>query len=137
MNKLTEEQVEVAVNWWADRVCQPEFHTQTPGENVKSIAMAESMAYLLTKPVNFDSKEKFIDELRKRITSSEFNPFSGLHVDYHPDRILSDAAIESGVELSNFPWKTGMYFGEDGSVKAKIGYGSELETLLEGEKEND
>jgi hypothetical protein len=48
----------------------------------------------------------------------------GLHVDYHPDRVLGDAADAAGINPSRFSIKTGMWINH-GFVSISEGYGAE------------
>lgn len=53
-------------------------------------------------------------------------------VDYHPDRVLSDAAQKAGVKLSmvTLPWKTCMWIKPD-RVTVRCGYGAATQVLWE------
>lgn len=133
MFTLTDEQINKAIEWWANRVCAPVFNGLTQQERQDpanaSYQLAEAFATMLTKPVQNDQREEFIVALKNELSSPEYNPHWGLHVDYAPCRELADAATLSGVPSSNFPWKTDMYFKDDGGVYAKTGYGAEYEKL--------
>jgi hypothetical protein len=126
--KLTEEQIEKAAQWWADRVCAPTFDGLSNEERKKptnrGYQMAELMAAILTEPVEADQREKFIAALKEELQSELYNPWQGLGVDYGPDSVLARAAEKAGVSTHNFPWKTHMGFDEDGTVKAACGYGA-------------
>lgn len=133
MFELTEEQIEKAIEWWADQVCAPEFDGLSDEErqdprNV-NYQTAEVMASMLVKPVDKDQRQKFKDALREGLQAPDFNPFWGLSVDYHPDRTLSRAAEKASISSNNFPWKTRMSFSEDGSVSASAGYGNPGQTI--------
>ena len=121
MYYLTNEQIEKAVNWWAEQIEQPTFDA---GADSPEMKLAETMAGMLVKPIDVECITKFKDELRSALKDKDYNPFRGLHVDYHPDLILFEAAKGAGINESNFPWKTNMYFKDDGSVSVSSGYGA-------------
>lgn len=58
-----------------------------------------------------------------------------ISVDYHPDRILSEAADIAGipVSISTFPWKTMMHVSV-GSVTVAHGYGAPFESIYSTER---
>ncbi len=126
MNYLTDEQIEKAVDWWAERIEQPTFDA---GADSPEMELAEIMASMLTKPIAEGCIEKFKNELRSTLKDKDFNPWHGLHTDYHPNLILFEAAQASGVNENNFPWKTNMYFKDDGSVQVSSGYGGEIHNI--------
>ncbi|MHA2220058.1 MAG: DUF3717 domain-containing protein [Candidatus Hodarchaeales archaeon] len=125
MYKLTDEQIEKAVNWWAERLQQPTFDA---GADSKEMAMAEVMANMLTTHATEEEIENFKIHLGNALRSDDYNPYHGLHVDYHPDRILSEVAEASNINPNNFPWKTSMWFDEE-TVKVSLGYGAKVEEL--------
>jgi len=127
MFKLTEEQIEKAVEWWADRVCAPVFSGLSATDRADPVndayQMAEMMATIAVKPVDDSKRQAFIDALKEELSSPDYNSWMGLGVDYGPDLVLARAAEKAGISISNFPWKTHMSFLEDGKVKAAMGYG--------------
>ncbi len=124
--RLTNEQIEKAVNWWAERVDQPTFDA---GADSPEMELAEVMANMLTTPVTENCIEKFKSELRNALKDKDYNPWQGLHTDYHPDLVLFEAAKVAGINANNFPWKTSMYFNDGGSVRVSLGYGAAPEDL--------
>ena len=124
--RLTDEQIEKAVNWWAERIEQPTFDA---GADSPEMKLAEAMATMLTSTVAEGCIEKFKNELCRALKDEDYNPWDGLHTDYGPDRTLSEVATASGVDTNNYPWKTNMYFEDDGSVRVSLGYGATLEDL--------
>lgn len=133
MSWLTEEQIDKAASWWADRVCSPRFDGLSDRERQdpanRSYQMAEIMAAMMTERVDDDKREAFIQALSDELRSDDYNPWVGLHVDYHPGPELARAASAAGISHHNFPWKTGLSFYEDGTVKAACGYGQPCEEL--------
>ena len=126
MNFLTDEQIEKAVNWWTERIKQPTFDA---GADSPEMKLAETMAQMLTSTVAEGSIDKFKNALRSALKNKDYYPFQGIHTDYHPDPILFEAAKDAGISSNNFPWKTSMYFRDDGSVQVSLGYGAALEDL--------
>jgi hypothetical protein len=126
--KLTTEQIEKAINWWADRVTTPTFDALSNDErkdhNNDGMIFAEILAYLLVKPIEKFAREKFIFALREELQKEDTRAIRGLFVDYGPDLILSEAAKSAGISENNFPWKTCMWF-RDGKVIVALGYRAE------------
>ena len=134
MFKLTDEQIEKAVNWWVNAIRQPTFDGLSDEERADpkndGYQMAEMMATLAVKPKTEEQMDAFKKALRDELLSSEYNPYHGLHVDYGPCVPLHNAAEKAGiVGGTTFPWKTNMYFRDDGSVRVSAGYRSPMEIL--------
>lgn len=131
--KLTEEQITRAASWWADQVCAPVFSGLNEEERKdpmnSAYQMAEILAATSVKPIYQEQRDKFILALSDELRNPDFYVRGGLYVDYDPDRILARAAKVAGIPTSNFPWKTGMSFYEDGTVKVATGYGAMYKTL--------
>lgn len=127
MFKLTEEQIEKAAEWWADRVCAPTFSGLSDEERKdpvnKAYQMAEVMTAMSVESITDDKRAGFIAALKEELRGSDYNSWQGLGVDYGPDRYLVKAAEKAGIPGGNFPWKTHMSFSEDGKVKVSLGYG--------------
>ena len=121
---LTEEQIEVAVNWWANVMKNPKFDN---GDDSQQGGMAGMLATMGKQEVSVDQTEKFKVELRKVLEGGEVGPW-GLSVDYHADQNLAKAMDAAGVPRGNAPWKTSMTF-RDGAVKVRYGYGAEQQQL--------
>lgn len=131
---LTQEQVEKAVNWWTDAIRQPKFDGLSEAERADpandSYQMAEIMATMAVKPKTEQQFENFKKALRSELLSAEYSPHRGLHVDYDPCIELHNAAEKAGFGAGiTFPWKTDMYFREDGTVKVSAGYRAPMESL--------
>jgi hypothetical protein len=103
MFELTDEQIDKAAMWWSNIITNPKFDG-------------------LSKEERKDSAEVFAEALKDELRNKEYNPYWGLSVDYHPCSELADAAKKAGVSGNNFPWKTSMWFKEDGSVSVAYGY---------------
>lgn len=133
MFKLTEEQIEKAAKWWADRICAPVFDGLSDAERKNPVnatyQFAEMFVSISVESVDNDRREQFMAAIKEELRDPEYNPWWGLGVDYHPDRYLANAAVEAGISTHNFPWKTHMSFTEDGEVKAKLGYGNPNEVV--------
>ena len=131
---LTQEQIEKAVDWWANAIRQPRFDGLSDTERADpandGYQMAEMMATLAVKPKTEEQMDAFKKALRDELLSSEYNPGRGLRVDYGPCIVLHNAAEKAGIGGGIiFPWKTDMYFRDDGSVRVSAGYGSPMERL--------
>jgi hypothetical protein len=120
---ITEEVARKAAEWWADRVCAPQFNGLSAKERAAGgnagYELAEVMASMLAGPVTASSRATFIEILTMRILKDQ--P-CGLWVDYHPDNILARVGEMTGIPSDNWPWKTGVSF-RDGGAWVKEGYG--------------
>ena len=117
--RLTEDQISKAAEWWADQVCAPTFDN---GDQSPAGAFTMALAMMNTEAVTDDRRQAFVDALSAKLHEVNAGSFFVLGVDYSPDPILADAAREAGVNPGNFPWKTTMWFYDDGSVKVSKGY---------------
>jgi hypothetical protein len=128
--KLTNEQIEKAVVWWADRVAKPTFRAlndeerKSPGND--GMKFAELLATMNVLPVTQEQRVKFMDALRAQLEiESMFGVLDYLSVDYGPCTVLSNAAKIAEISENNFPWKTNMWFNDDGTVTVSLGYQGE------------
>lgn len=133
IDKLTERQMDIAIEWWADRVCKPKFDGLTEQERQDpandAYKFAEGLALLLVEPVTDEQRERFKNALREEMQSSEFLSNPVLRIDYHPNQVLAKAAEQAGISENNFPWKTWMHFWNDGAVECATGYAAPVEVL--------
>ena len=127
---LTDDQVEKAVNWWADAISHPRFDNGDPSE-VGGITM--TLAIMATQPVSDEQKARFKESLEKRLRTGSLDYGMCFGVDYHPDGILADAMSEASIPESQAPWKTQMWF-RGGKVIVSYGYGAPRVTLEEEEE---
>lgn len=134
MYLLTDEQIEKAVNWWVGAIRKPKFDGLSNEERADpkndDYQMAEMMATLAVRPKTEQQLDAFKGALRDELLSSEYNPYHGLHVDYSPCIELHNAAEKAGIVGGmTFPWKTNMYFDDEGNVKVSAGYRAPMECL--------
>ena len=131
--RLTDAQVDAAVDWWAKALCQPKFDTlgetrHDPKADPKgAVSMAELMASSLHQAPSEEQMSAFRDALREQLLSGD----TYLSVDYWPSAALGNALEAAGIEvkMSSLPWKTHMNF-DRGGVTVSCGYGAPWETLL-------
>ena len=127
---LTAKQIEVAVQWWGERLKVPTFDM---GADSRGSMMAEMMATVYHKSESEDTVTMFKQALAKELKrTKERVEWLCVGVDYWPGKILSDALEAAGVEvgMTQLPWKTQMWF-QDGGVQVSLGYGGERQKLLE------
>lgn len=138
MNLVTKEQARKGGKWWAEAIVHPQFKTLSDQErsDASSIgaAMAEGLAGILAdkNPVTREEADRFA-EVFEKVLSETGHPYfhQGVSVDYGPDGVLAAIAEEAGIgnKLASFPWKTHMFFHDDGTVKVAHGYGAPFVTL--------
>ena len=100
---------DIAAKWWADKCDGYTIHDNGAYDPANALAM--TIADMLNKPVSKATKQSFIEHLSAKIQNElEKDGYNELYLDcdYRPCRILADAAIEVGIDLSNFPFKTSM-----------------------------
>lgn len=126
---LTDAQVTAAVEWWRKAIERPKFDN---GDDSPVGGMTMVMAMLASQPKPADQVTAFCDTLADRLKNDPSVARQGLHVDYHPEGALRDAAQAVGMktELTSFPWKTYMRFTGEGGVTVRAGYGAEAVELL-------
>jgi hypothetical protein len=129
---MDKEAAQKAAEWWADRVCAPTFDGLTPEERLRpenqAYQTAEMRASMLVKPITAEQRATFVTTLTNILMQADAERLYYIGVDYHPCRILADAASIAGIPETNFPWKTSMWF-KDGKLTVARGYGAQLETL--------
>lgn len=124
-----------AAEWWARQIADPTFRHTTAEEDRASSAdeflgavMVRTLAHTLadSHPVTAEQLVVFINALERIIVrdTREDGWHYGLHVDYHPDGSLSEAAKVADIDESRFPYKSHLWLHRDGSVTARLGYGA-------------
>lgn len=134
--KLTEEQADKAVKWWGNILAgNPKFQTLNPKERRnkanEGVALTEIMATVARKKIDVEKISVFESSLKKKLLADEYSPHHGLHTDYGPGTLLAHAAHTAGIEvnITTFPWKTNMWFNENGTVKVRYGYGADVREI--------
>lgn len=134
MWKLTDEQIEKAVDWWASAIVNPKFDGLSDEERADpqndGYQLAEIMTAASHKNPTSEQLEAFKESLQEQLeTLDEYAPRT-LGVDYGPCLILHEAAKAAGIERNSlFPWKTNMWFYDDGRVGVSAGYRAPTEYL--------
>ena len=127
---IPKEVAEVMAKWWGEKVSSKVIHDN--GDRSFSSSIAGALADSMATQITDETKKIFIDSLTEEIVSGE-KFVDCIGCDYHPDKILADAAIKAGIKEFNFPWKTYMYVGHDpcGSIIVTVreGYGSSPEDI--------
>ena len=119
--KLTPEQIDIAVGWWKDALTNPKYDSGESNSTASRLA-----ALLHAANVTHEKVEKFCVLLRDWLTersAADAAP-STLHVDYYPMFEFGDIARAAQIEGKCFPWKTTMYFHDNGLVSVRCGYGA-------------
>lgn len=118
MGKSIREIAKLAATWWGEAVSNPKFDN---GDNGSSTVLVKLLASANTNYINTEKKEKFIYQLSKDIENTLAKEQKVvLSVDYHPCKLLYDAAIYADIPNSNFPWKTIMWITKN---KVSVCYG--------------
>jgi hypothetical protein len=118
--------------WWASTLRKPEFENGgTDPANMFTKVMARMMSD--DNPQNEGALEVFAGKLAKNVNEAlkhESDYGVTLSVDYHPDMMLSDAAVEANLSINEFgwPWKTCMRITRN-HVTVSAGYQADWETI--------
>lgn len=120
--KLTHEQVEKLVNFWSEKIRSPVFNGLSNEERKDPQNDAYQMGEDLARSfVQFISDEQL--EVFKKTLTNELQDLEqwqvALWVDYHPTELLVKVAEQSGIPLTNFPWKTHTSINVDGEIKVQ------------------
>lgn len=126
---MTKEQaIRTAANWWAEKLKERQPHSN--GDNSPASVLACLLADLRTDEVTEEKLKLFKAALEREIqehTTRYPGCMISLHSDYGPGMMLFEAAVEAGIPLINFPFKTSLFItenGDDFAVKVFDGYGS-------------
>lgn len=128
------EQIKIAVEWWAEQLKDPTFKTlsdqERRAEPLQPAAFSEVMAERSAKrhPVTAGQLETFKTALAGSIEADDLRGWV-LSVGYSPGRVLAEAATTAGIDNSRFPIKTIMWL-HNGGVRVSLGYGTSPEQLL-------
>lgn len=124
--QLTEKQIKLAVNWWANVIQHPKFDAGAGTD--PRMKMKEHQAML--NAVDISQEDVNIFKLRLTNLLANFNDNNYLSVDYKPCSLLAGALQETNIPASNFPWKTNMWF-DGGNVSVSYGYCADTVILEE------
>jgi hypothetical protein len=139
-------EAQVGAKWWADQLRSgftpnngsvEEEGTianlsQTDPAVRELFAMARVNDEAALTPEKVDAFEAALVANIEALLIEDEGPYhSTFGVDYHPDKILSDALATAEIEesMTTLPWKTDMWVLR-GSVKVSAGYGAEYVELL-------
>jgi hypothetical protein len=135
-----EREAKAAAQWWADTLRQPQAPIQeqmgaeddSPMRSGAGVLMG-IMAQSLDRVNDDTAIDRFAAELETDLLANQMKYMGGygFGTDYHPDRVLVDAAKRAGIKvgMTTFPWKTIMWISP-GSVTVSAGYGAQSVEIL-------
>lgn len=120
-----------ATEWWVDKISHPTSFDN--GSNSRDGEMASLFAIMLASKSRANLRDDQIDNFRNVLKESiqkeiESHGVCSLTVDYGPEGVLGQVAVDTNVDGSLFPWKTHMSVTKD-EVKVSEGYGKEYKTI--------
>lgn len=128
---ISDEALAAAAEWWAKAIDRPKFDNGGTDEaNMLSRMLMTIQAQPVTEAQLDTFKTRLIELLREKSPVESLRPDLCLHVDYHADQVLCDAADAAGIQHENFPWKTVMWIDADGGGKVTVRHGYGAETQL-------
>lgn len=139
-------EAQVAAKWWADKLRTGFVPDNGSAEEEGTVAnlketnpLASSIFSLAREadeaqltPEKIDAFEEALAEGIEDLIGKAYGDYgSTFGVDYHPDRILSDALAEAEIHesMTTLPWKTTMRV-LPGSVKVGDGYGAAFQEIF-------
>ena len=138
---MTGEQIDAAVDWWANRLRDKKFsglsaEERTNGEN-SGYQMAEMLAGGMAREEAADISDEQIKLFKIALGHlildrlSNGNGFVCLSVDYGPDMNLAKCLESANLPVSStiLPWKTTMWLSEERGVQLGYGYGAEAKKI--------
>lgn len=126
--------IKTAAKWWTDKLRERAPHDN--GDNSRSNQLAMILADMLTTPMSEDQLNRFRKALEEGIDQNlkKYGDAYGgsMGCDYGPCNLLREAAVQAGINLNNFPYKTHMHIkksGDDYTVLASDGYAQPFEKV--------
>lgn len=126
------EAVEKCVNWWIEKSFNT-FPNQDNGDDTPNGGISFALMNMRSDSARKTATPKAIEKFKTKLTELLMNAKSKYDrecdVDYHPNRILSDACEFAGIDSGCLPCKTFTVIENDFTVTAKYQYGGEFEKL--------
>lgn len=125
--------IKTAAKWWTDKLRQRAPHDN--GDNSRNSAFAMILADMLTTPMSEEQLihfQKALEGVIDHELKENREHRAGLFCDYGPDQDLCDAAMQAGINVNNFPYKTGMFIEKNGNsytVLVSDGYAQPYERI--------
>lgn len=122
--------VTVAVDWWANAVCNPKFDNGDDSQVGETMAMMAMLLGNSGEQLSQESISTFKKCLGEAIMQDleKFHKEICLEVDYNPCIALAEAAQVAGISKNKFPWKTRMWVSNT-EVIVRTGYETKYKTL--------
>ena len=132
------ESVQVAIEWWVNKISHPKMFSNGDESDINQFAafLASMFAYKMSRELTLEQIEIFKESLDEKISSEIVDKgFCVLRTDYEPQDVLAQAAASAGIDSALFPWKTYMNVTEN-SVKVRSAYGADSETIFSSKEKN-
>jgi hypothetical protein len=135
--EMNQEMANAAAKWWADKL-RNGCHFDN-GDSSETGAVSMLLGLMLADTLAEKRTPEQVDAFEVALAQSiaqldVWQECMGFGVDYHPDRILSDAANAAGIVVDGaLPWKTHMNF-MDGKATVREGYGALPQVIFDETK---
>jgi hypothetical protein len=140
---ISEKVLQTAADWWAEQITGQKLNWDNgASQNASSKEdrdismtmfllgnMTANMAREKITPAQISTFKNSLVRQLKEDYDSCYYPNILLSVDYHPERYLSIAAEEAGIDDFAFPCKTDMWITER-SIQVKLGYSADIKTIF-------
>jgi hypothetical protein len=127
-----EQAISKVVKFWSEKSFRTPLN-QNNGDNSEngeiSFLLMNQVALTAQSNVTDEKIKAFEDKLTELLLKSEPHERAWLDVDYHPCKMLSDAAQYAGLDDGCFPCKSSTHIGRDNIAQAKYQYGSQMVDL--------
>ena len=105
--------IEIATEWWVDRITNPTREFFTSKKKNDSITTAGNIAFILAQEESKKLSKKQIEKFHKNLSEYiqeelQDNGICKLETKLYPTNTLNKAALSAGIEEDLFPWETTM-----------------------------
>ncbi len=123
------EAVEITVKWWSEKSFQTAIN-QNNGDDSPAGGIVFLLQNMLSTKVRADTTPEMIAKFEANLTENLMSVENDsrykteLSVDYHPNKMLSDACTHAGIDASVLPCKSSTSISESNEVYTYYQYGS-------------
>jgi len=119
------EAVEICVNWWSEKSFNTPLN-QNNGDDSAQGGMAFLLMNMLSSSAQSETTPEKIAAFKSKLTEllmAKEGKENLLHVDYHPNALLTEACEFAGVRPSCLPCKTNTSINKNNQVEGRYQYG--------------
>lgn len=129
MANTLKQAIEKVVAFWSNKAFKTPMNQDNGADNATMMFLMNQVSMNAQKDITDEQILNFETKLIKLLTAQNRVSNMALHVDYHPDRMLLEAAEHAGIDSKCFPCKTSTWITDDYTAKASYQYRGELQIL--------